>query len=152
MTNTNFLPCHVLQALHTANHMSIIIRRLCLNKDGLDISTDKFQHKNIKTFRSSYSLYFYISRPFSLTYSRTPRYGHPLNGWFPLSSKFSLRTHVKLTRVNEKETMYERPRVSVKVERGSTSCDLPFIFSILFTRVKFTCIRTQKLRDGGSPP
>ena len=63
MTNTNFLPRHVLQALHTANHMSIIIRHLCPNMDGLDISTDKFQHKNIKTLRPSYSLYFYISRP-----------------------------------------------------------------------------------------
>ena len=34
-------------------------------------------------------------------------------------------------RVNEKETLYERPRVNVKVERGST---------LTFTR------------DGGNPP
>ena len=30
-----------------------------IKEDGLDISTDKFQHKNIKTLRSSYS-YAYI--------------------------------------------------------------------------------------------
>ena len=40
-------------------------------------------------------------------------------------------------RVNEKEARYERPRVNVKVERGSTftfTRDLPYIVSILFTR------------------
>ena len=52
-------------------------------------------------------------------------------GWFPLSRNFPVRTHVKFTRVNEKETLYERPRVNVKVERGST---------LTFTR------------DGGNPP
>ena len=37
--------------------------------------------------------------------------------------------------------MYERPRVNVKVERGSTptfTCDLPYVVSSLFTRVKIT--------------
>ena len=51
--------------------------------------------------------------------------------------------------------MYERSRVNVKVERGSTftfTRDLPFIASILFTRVELTCLRTEKQRDGGNPP
>ena len=46
--------------------------------------------------------------------------------------------------------MYERPRVNVKVERGSTftsTRDLPHIVSIIFTRV-----RTEKSRDRGNPP
>ena len=54
------------------------------------------------------------------------------------------------TRVNEIEAMYERPRVNVKVERGSTftsTRDLPYIVSILFTRV-----RTEKSGDSGNPP
>ena len=43
--------------------------------------------------------------------------------------------------------MYERPRVNVNVERGSTfsfTRGLPYIVSISFTRVKFTCVRTEK--------
>ena len=47
--------------------------------------------------------------------------------------------YVKFTRVNEIEAMYERPRVNVKVERGSTftyARDLPYIVSILFMRVR----------------
>ena len=41
------------------------------------------------------------------------------------------RSHVKFTRVNEIEAMYhyQRPRVNVKVERGST-----FTFTLDFTR------------------
>ena len=31
-----------------------------------------------------------------------------------------MQTHVKFTRVNEVEAMYERPHVNMKVERGST--------------------------------
>ena len=31
-----------------------------------------------------------------------------------------MRTHVKVTHLNEKEAMYERSRVKVKVEGGST--------------------------------
>ena len=49
--------------------------------------------------------------------------------------------------------MYERPRGNVKVERSSTfsfTRDLPYIVSILLTRVKFTCVSTQKLRDSGN--
>ena len=33
---------------------------------------------------------------------------------------FSVRTHVNFTRVNKIEAMNERPRVNVRVERGST--------------------------------
>ena len=59
------------------------------------------------------------------------------------------------TRVNEIEAVYERPRVNVKVERGSTFTfmrDLPYIVFLSFTRVKFTCVRTRKLRDSGNQP
>ena len=45
--------------------------------------------------------------------------------------------------------------VNVKVERGSTFTfprDLPYIVSILFTRVNFTCIRTKNFRDSGNQP
>ena len=45
---------------------------------------------------------------------------HLTKGGFPQSRNVSARTHVKFTRVNEIEAMYERPRVNVKVERGST--------------------------------
>ena len=51
--------------------------------------------------------------------------------------------------------MSERPRVNVKVERGSTltfTRGLSHIASILFTRVKFSCVRTEKLRDSGNQP
>ena len=46
-------------------------------------------------------------------------------------------------------------RVNVKVEGGSTitfTRDRPYIASILFTRVKFTWVRTEKLHDSGNPP
>ena len=43
-----------------------------------------------------------------------------LEGGFPLSRNFFMGTHVKCTRANEIEAKYERPRVNVKVERGST--------------------------------
>ena len=49
--------------------------------------------------------------------------------------------------------MYERLLVNVKVERGSTlTCtrDLPYNVSVLFTRVKCTCVRTEKLHDCGN--
>ena len=61
-----------------------------------------------------------------------------LEGGFLLSRNFSMGTHVKCTRVNEIEAKYERPRVNVKVERGSTftfTSDLPYTVSVLFTRV-----------------
>ena len=65
---------------------------------------------------------------------------------FPLSRNFSLRPRVKCACVSEVEAMYGRPRVNVKVERGSTltfTRDLPyFAFIFFFTRVKFTCVRT----------
>ena len=69
-------------------------------------------------------------------------------GWFPLSRYFFVRTHVKFTRVNEIEAIYETLRINVKVERGWTfkfTLDLPCIVSILFTRVKLTCVRHAKI-------
>ena len=72
-----------------------------------------------------------------------------------MSRNFSLRRHVKLTRVNKIEAMYERPRINVKVERGSTfafTFGLSYIASILFTRVKHTCVRMEKLRGSGNQP
>ena len=63
-----------------------------------------------------------------------------------MSRNFYVRTREKFTRVNEIETMYERPRVNVKLSaRGSTftfTRDLPYIVSILVTRETFTCVRT----------
>ena len=55
----------------------------------------------------------------------------------------------------EIEVMYERPRVNVQVKRGSTltyTLDFPFNISILNTRVRFTCVRAEKLLDSGNPP
>ena len=60
----------------------------------------------------------------------------------PLSRNFYVRTHVKSTRVNKTEAMYESPRV--KVERGSTfsgTRDLPYSASVVFRRVKVRCVR-----------
>ena len=51
--------------------------------------------------------------------------------------------------------MYERPRANARVERGSTFTflrGLSYIASIFFKRVKFTCVRTEKLPGGGNPP
>ena len=53
-----------------------------------------------------------------------------------------MRTHVNFTRVNKIEVMYDRPRVNVRVKRGSTFAftrNVPYITSISFTRVKCTC-------------
>ena len=52
---------------------------------------------------------------------------------------------INFTYVNKTEAMQDRPRADAKVERDSTftfTLDPPFIASILFTRVKFTCIST----------
>ena len=66
----------------------------------------------------------------------------PMDG-FPLPRNFHMRTHVNFSLVNKIGAMYERPRVNVKVDRGLTfTRDLPYIVSILFARVKFTCTRT----------
>ena len=76
-------------------------------------------------------------------------------GGFPLSRNFYVRLHVNFTRVNKIETMCERSRVSVNVEQGSTftfTRDLPYIVSISFTRVYFTCFRKEKLRASGNQP
>ena len=72
-------------------------------------------------------------------------------GGCPLSRNFPERTHVKSTRVNKTEAMYESPRV--KVERGSTfsgTREIPYITSVVFRRVKVRCVRTLKLRE--NPP
>ena len=64
-------------------------------------------------------------------------------GGFPLSRNFYVRTHVNFTPVNTVRTMYGKSRVSVNVEQGSTftfARDLPYIFSISFTRAYLTCI------------
>ena len=66
-----------------------------------------------------------------------------------------MRTLVNFTHVNKIEAMYERPRVNVRVERGSTFTfmrGLSYIASISFYARKFTCVRTEKLRGGGNPP
>ena len=69
----------------------------------------------------------------------------PENSYWGRSVQLKNRTgagqgwYVKFTRVNEIETMYERPRLIVKVERGSTftyARDLPYIVSILFMRIR----------------
>ena len=69
-------------------------------------------------------------------------------GWLPLSRIFSVRTDVKFTCVNEIEALYERLRVQVKVDRGSTftfTHDLLHNASILFTHLKITRQRTIHL-------
>ena len=58
-------------------------------------------------------------------------------------------------KLNEIEVMYEKQRVNVKVERGSTftyTLDLPYNISILFKVVRFTSIRTEKLCVSGNLP
>ena len=65
-----------------------------------------------------------------------------------------MRTLVNFTHVNTIEAMYERPRVNVRVERGSTFTfmrGLSYIDLFLFTSVKFTCVRKEKFRGGGNP-
>ena len=51
--------------------------------------------------------------------------------------------------------MYGRSRVTVKVEPRSTftfTRSLSYIASISFTRLTFTCVRTEKLGDSENPP
>ena len=72
-----------------------------------------------------------------------------------LSLNFYTRTHVNFTRVKKIEAMYGRSRVRVKVERGLTftfTRGLSYIASISFIHVKFTCVRTEKLRDSANQP
>ena len=67
-----------------------------------------------------------------------------------LSRNFYTRTNVNFTRVNKIEAMYGRSRVSEKVEGGLTftfTRGVSYIASISFMHVKFTCVRTEKLRD-----
>ena len=68
-----------------------------------------------------------------------------LEGGFLLSRNFSMGTHVKCTRVNEIEAKCERPRVNVKVERGSTitfTRDLPIHCFCFIYASNFTCVLT----------
>ena len=65
--------------------------------------------------------------------------------------------HVKFPCVNEIEAMFERQRVNVKVERGSTftlRVDRSYTASkpALITSILFTRVHTEKLRDSGNPP
>ena len=51
--------------------------------------------------------------------------------------------------------MYGRSRVNVKVEHHSTftfTRGLSYMASFSFTRVNFTCVLTEKLRDSGNQP
>ena len=51
--------------------------------------------------------------------------------------------------------MYERSHIHVNVKLRSTftfMLGLPHMASILFTHVKFTCVRTLKSLDNGNPP
>ena len=46
-------------------------------------------------------------------------------------------------------------RVHVKIEPRVTltfTCDLSYIASVILTRVKFTCVREEKLHDIRNPP
>ena len=59
------------------------------------------------------------------------------------------------TRVNKIETMYGRWLVNVKVEPRSTftfTRGLSYMISFSFTRVNFTCVHTEKIRDNGKQP
>ena len=71
-------------------------------------------------------------------------------GWFPLTRNFSVRTLVNFTRVHKIEAMYERLRVNVRVERGSTFTfmrGLSYIASIFFTRkITWQCKSTFSLK------
>ena len=56
-------------------------------------------------------------------------------------------TDINFTCVNKAET---RSHINVKVEPHSHATS--FIISILFTRIKFTSVCTEKLLDSGNPP
>ena len=62
-----------------------------------------------------------------------------------MSRNFFAHLLVKFTCVNKIEAMYERSRVNVKTAPRSTfmsTRDTSYVASILYTRVKYTCIRT----------
>ena len=69
----------------------------------------------------------------------TTRESIALHGDLPIPSFRSLRLDFQ-RRVNKKEVMYGKTRVDVKVERGPFNFyvyrDLPYIASILFSRVR----------------
>ena len=79
---------------------------------------------------------------------------HSDKGGFPLSRNFYVRTDVNFSRINKIETMYGRLSVKEKVEPRSTftfTRGLSNIASMLFTRVNFTCVRTEKLHNSLNP-
>ena len=62
-----------------------------------------------------------------------------------MSRNFFAHSRVKFTCVNKIEAMYERSRVNVKTAPRSTfmfTRDTSYVASILYTRVKYTCLRT----------
>ena len=64
-------------------------------------------------------------------------------------------TLVNYTHLNKIEAMYERPRVNVRVERGSTFTfmhGLSYIASISFYARKIYVRTHEKFRGGGNPP
>ena len=63
-------------------------------------------------------------------------------GWFPLLRNFSVRTHLKFTRVNEIEAMYERPLVKEELSD----------VQLLPLRVTFHTLPLFYLRVSGHPP
>ena len=64
-----------------------------------------------------------------------------------------MRTHVNFTRINTIETMYGRLRVNVEPSSTFTFArGLSYMASFSFTRVNFTCVRTEKIRDSGKQP
>ena len=68
--------------------------------------------------------------------------------------RMDFHRRLSLTLVNKMGAVYERPRVNVKVERGSTFIARPTIHChTLFARQKFTCVHMHnQLRDSGNPP
>ena len=68
---------------------------------------------------------------------------------------FHVGTHGNFTRVNKIETMYGRSHVNVKDESHPTftfTRGLSYIASISFTRVNFTCVRTEKYATVDTDP
>ena len=62
---------------------------------------------------------------------------------FPLSCNFSVRIHVKFTRLNEIEAMYESPRANVKDERTFMCTRDPSLRCLYFVYARKIYVRTQ---------
>ena len=75
-------------------------------------------------------------------------------GWFPLPRNFYARMCIKFKFTNKLEAMYVRSHVSVKVEpRFTFNLNTLYLASVLFTRLKFTCVnvRSQQRVSGHQP-